>query len=450
MLGNTQSICNLCYRIAIIGNLFHRFDPEFLRVTLGTHKHLLDSPDFRLNGVYRFRGDSLNENERAAARNITFSNAPRASRKLKVGVVSAEIGQHAVAEFLEPFLEQVNRNAFHITLYPTTTKQGSRVERFKKLADEFKPLEKIPDRRAAELIRSDQIDILIDTTAHLNGCRLGIFAHRAAPVQCHYIGYHGSTGLSEMDWFISDGDLLPPAYDSHFRESIWRLPRLWIAYRGDTSLPGSKWKPSEDGTIWLGSFNNLSKVREQSLALWARVMNALPDSKLLLKDGKAADGSVRERITTELGRVGISAERIEFASKVPDWHAHMQLYDRLDIALDPIPLNSGTTAFDALWMGVPLVALEGDWMGARMTSAILNALGKPEWVAQNEDDYVDIITTLARDVSGRKSLRSEQRTLMANSPLCDAKDLTGALQSAFEEMFDLWSSNRASIPNKSV
>lgn len=380
----------------------------------------------------------LDESERNAARNRSFDYASRIGRKLRLGIVSAEIGQHAVAEFLEPLLEQLDRNRFHVTLYPTIARGESRAIRLKGLADEFQSLVGIADHKAADLIRADRIDILVDTTAHMRDCRLGIFAHRAAPVQCHYIGYHGTTGLTEMDWFIADEVLLPATCDTHFREGIWRLPRLWIAYRGDASLPDSRWMPSLDGTIWLGSFNNLTKVREETLALWAKVMNAIPLSKLFLKNRQGTDHTVQERIRSELYYYGISADRIEFSGPTADWRSHMALYDRLDIALDTIPLNSGTTAFDALWMGVPLIGLEGSWMGARMTNAILKALGKSEWVARNEDEYVAIVATLAQDVERRKLLRVGQRALMANSPLCDAKGLTRALENAFEAMFDRW------------
>ena len=241
-----------------------------------------------------------------------------------------------------------------------------------------------------------------------------------------------------MDWFIADGMLLPSSCDSHFREGIWRLPRLWISYRGDTSLPDSKWRPDPDGIVWLGSFNNLTKVREETLALWAKVMIAIPESKLLLKNRQAADHTVQKRIRMELSRYGIGEDRIEFAAWAPDWNSHMALYNRLDIVLDTIPLNSGTTAFDALWMGVPLVALEGGWMGGRMTGAMLKALGKPEWIARNEDEYVAIVAALACDVEERKSLRANQRFFMAGSQLCDAKGLARSLENAFEAMFDQW------------
>jgi protein O-GlcNAc transferase len=384
----------------------------------------------------------LNDQERTSARECarnfqsTARQTSRFGRKVRIGVLSAEIGQHAVAEFLEPFLEQLDRDRFHITLFPTTLRQEPRVQELSILADEFKSLVGMSDQKAAELIRADGIDVLIDTTAHMIGCRLGVIAHRAAPVQCHYIGYHGSTGIGEMDWFIGDNALLPPNLDQHFRERIWRLPRLWIAYKGNTSLPETAWEPRSDGTVWLGSFNNLAKVRTESLLLWARVMNAIPHSILFLKDRNAISPGVQNRIVNALSLRGIGAERIKFAGHAPDWKSHMLMYDLVDIALDPIPLNSGTTAFDALWMGVPMASIEGTWMGGRMTSAILRALGKAEWVAQNEDDYVTIVTALANDVAGRRSLRSAQRSMMAASPLCDGVGLTRSLEDAFEGMLE--------------
>ena len=399
------------------------------------------SPFIELDLASKWEKAALKEDERVAARQWALSAAlfgikSQSGRKLRVGVVSAEIGQHAVADFLEPLLENFDRKRLHISLYPTTSRTEPRTGRIKDLADDFKPLYGISDAVAADLIRKDRIDILIDTTSHMQGCRLGIFAHRAAPVQCHYIGYHGSTGLTEMDYFIADEELLPPAIDGHFREKIWRLPRLWVAYRGDTSLPASSWQPSADGTIWLGSFNNLAKVRDETLQLWARSMNAIPNSKLLLKD-KTADASlVQQRIINTLCTQGIDKERIEFVANIPDWNTHMDLYNRLDIALDTIPLNSGTTAFDALWMGVPVVAIEGDWMGSRITSTILKSLGKSEWVTNSEGKYVEKIADLAHDIEGRKKFRIIQRTLMANSPLCDAAGLARSLEEAFKAMFD--------------
>ena len=168
----------------------------------------------------------------------------------------------------------------------------------------------------------------------------------------------------------------------------------------------------------------------------------MPGSRLLLKDRQAGDEGVRARIRSALAQHGIDGARVEFIDWTPDWQSHLALYDRLDIALDPVPLNSGTTAFDALWMGVPLLGVEGDWMGGRMTAAILRALGKPEWVVKNEGEYVAGVTALARDVAARTRLRAGQRALMAKSPLCNCAELARVLGDAFESMFDQRAANR--------
>lgn len=366
-----------------------------------------------------------------------FPFRPRTARKLRIGIVSADLGNHAVAEFLEPLLEQLDRRRFHLTLFPTIKRVGVRAEHFRELADDFIPFMDVTDEDAAEQVRFQEIDVLIDATAHTVGGRLGIFARRAAPVQCTYLGYWGTTGLTEMDWYLSDV-YNNSSLDAHFSEGMWRLPRLAYTYRGDGSLPESGWTPDPDGTIWVGSFNKFEKIREETLSLWAKVLHALPEAKLLLEDRTAHDEEPHQRICRILADQGIAEDRIEFIPYVPGHERHMAMYDRLDIALDTIPFNSGTTAFDALWMGVPLVALEGNWLGGVIASSVLKAFDHLDWIARDDDEYVSIVCSLARDVEGRKTLRHGQRARMAASPLCDAKGLARSLEDAFEEMYDGW------------
>jgi predicted O-linked N-acetylglucosamine transferase (SPINDLY family) len=401
------------------------------------------SPEEQLTIAGKWECAALSAEQRAAARRRTFARAPREGRKLRLGVVSAELGQHAVAEFLQPLLEQLDRSRFHLTLYPTVERADPRAAQLKELADHFASLAQLSDGDAAELVRSDCIDVLMDTTGHTNDCRLGIFAHRAAPVQCSYIGFWATTGLTEMDWYITNQSF-PPSCDSQFRERLWRMPRQANAYHGDASLPESTWSPSPDGTIWLGSFNKYSKIREHSLALWATALHALPEAKLLLEDRTPFDGQLHPRILAELERHGIAAGRVEFSPFVAGWGRHMLLYDRLDIALDTVPFNSGTTAFDALWMGVPLVALEGDWGGGRMGSGVLTGLGRTEWIAHGEAEYAAIVSGLARDVEARTQMRKAQRARMAASPLCDRAGLARDLEDAFVAMFDDWTRTKSS------
>lgn len=378
---------------------------------------------------------------RASAASGAFPGQSREGRKLRLGIVSAELGAHAVAVFLQPFLDELDRSRFHLTLFPTVGWSDPRSQHFRALADNYISLIGVPAEAAAKRINAEQIDVLIDTTGHTSNCHLEIFAHRAAPVQCSYIGYWSTTGLTEMDWYITDEDYSAQC-DSHFTERLWKLPPLAHRYKGDSSLPESGWTPDPKGTIWLGSFNKYSKIRGETLRLWAKVMQALPNSKLLLEDRAESEAETHERIATALSSHGVGPERIEFLPRVPGFSfaQHMTLYDRLDIALDTIPFNSGTTAFDALWMGVPLVALEGTRVCGRMASSIVKALGRPEWSAKTEEEYVSIVCALAKDVESRKEWRKSQRAAMMRSPLCDAKGLARSLEDAIESMYDQWRS----------
>jgi protein O-GlcNAc transferase len=372
---------------------------------------------------------------RAAGSSGAFSGHSRVGRRLRVGIVSADLGTHAVAEFLQPFLDQLDRSRFHLTLFPTHRRFCSRSLHLQSLADSFIPLTELSDSGAADRIRAENIDVLIDATGHTFGGRLAICAHRAAPVQCTYIGYWSTTGLSEMDWIIVDPFFLP-SMEAHFTEGIWRLPRVAASYRGDPSLPESSWIPDCDGTIWLGSFNKYGKIRRDALCLWAKVLCALPEAKLLLEDRAPSEDETHRRILATLLEQGVSAERVTFVPPISDHRRHMALYNRLDIALDTIPFNSGTTAFDALWMGVPIVALEGNWSGGRLVSAALKAFDHRDWIAQSEQEYVSIVCSLARDPDGRTRLRKAQRARMAASPLCDANDIARSLEDALEAMYD--------------
>ena len=377
----------------------------------------------------------------AASRNSgTFAATPLEGRQLRLGIVSAELGTHAVAEFLEPILERLDRTRFHLTLLPTTNRHDDRAQRIRSLADDFLPISTLNDTQAVELIRNQQIDVLLDTSGHTLGNRLGVFARRAAPVQATYVGYWSTTGLTEMDYFIGDPDQ-PRSLEPHFAEHLWRLPRLGVTYRGDPAL-ALDWQPDPNGHIRLGSFNKFGKIREQTIALWAQALRSVPRSLLVLEDRGTDESESHQRLRSGFLRHGVSADRIRFIPYIPGHERHMLLYNQLDIALDTVPFNSGTTAFDALWMGVPLVTLEGQTMGARIAGAALNALGRRSWVAQTPNNFASTVQiladTLPTDPTARNQLRNLLRNQMSASPLTDATTLTRALETAFTSMYNRW------------
>ncbi|MBI3901319.1 MAG: tetratricopeptide repeat protein, partial [Nitrosomonadales bacterium] len=381
------------------------------------------------------------EQERIVARSRKIDRLPLAGRRLRVGYVSGDFRQHAVSHFIERLFAYHDRTRVEIYAYSTNAQRDAVTEQLQALVEHWVPVAGATETVLLGRIEADGIDVLVDLSGHTGHNRMGIFARRAAPVQVHYLGYFASTGLTEMDYFIGDDVLTPPETDCHFSEQVWRLPRIRAIYNGTTEIPISSWRTAQDGTVWVGSFNNLGKLTPATFALWAKVLHALPEGKLLLKTKGLSDAGNRQRILGAMAGHGIAAERIELQSGdvTPGWKEHMAYYDRLDIALDPIGAHGGyTTTCDALWMGAPVITLEGDRMASRMTASVLSAVGHAEWVAGTEEEYIERTVALARDVPLRRALRPAQREQMSMSPLCDAKGLATCLEDAYIEMFGRW------------
>lgn len=379
--------------------------------------------------------------ERRAARSRRFRRPPLAGRRLRVGYLSGDFRQHAASHFLVQLFSSHDRAKVELFAYATSPLRDAVTTRLQALAEHWVPVFGKRDAAVRDRIEADGIDVLVDLSGHTAGNGLGALARRAAPVQAHYLGYFASTGLTEMDYWIGDAILTPAAMDAQFSERLWRLPRVWASYEGHADAPAPRWQPAGDRTVWLGSFNNLGKMTPATLALWARVLHALPEGRLLLKTRDLADADCRRRVLDDFAAQGIAAARIELqdSNTTPSWSEHMAYYDRLDIALDPVgAVGGGTTTCDALWMAVPVVALLGDRMASRMTASMLDAIGHPEWIARSETDYIEKVVALARDVERRKALRSRQRAEMAASPLCDAPGLARELERAYIAMFERW------------
>ena len=380
-----------------------------------------------------------------AARGRHFKRQQLAGRRLRVGYVSGDFRQHAVSYFVEQLFAQHDRTRVEIFAYSANVARDAVTDRLESLSDHWTLIAGLPEDRVLARIESDEIDVLIDLAGHSAHNSLKVFASRAAPVQAHYLGYFASTGLTEMDYWIGDEVLTPAKTDSDFSEKVWRLPRVWVSYDGKQDAPLPDWDADRDGTVWLGSFNNLGKLTEATLHLWAQVLHALPEGKLLLKTKELKNPANRQRIFDALGIHGISPDRIELrdGSETLGWAAHMAYYNRLDIALDPVGgVGGGTTTCDALWMGVPVITQEGDRMATRMTASMLNAIDHAEWVVHSEVEYVDKVVALARDVKLRRALRTEQRRRMAGSALFDTQGLVSSLENAYTGMFVRWCAQR--------
>jgi predicted O-linked N-acetylglucosamine transferase (SPINDLY family) len=232
---------------------------------------------------------------------------------------------------------------------------------------------------------------------------------------------------------MGDAETGPEAFSPQFVEGLWRLPRPWLARRPDPSLPPACSESREPVAV-LGSFNQLAKVRQETLRYWAAALHAMPSSRLLLKDRSVADAQTCERITNTLADLDVDASRISFLGHVGSWEEHMATYNQLDVALDTTPWSSATTGFDALAMGVPLVAIRGGCTAARMSASILKGLGRPEWIAETPVQFGAIVAGLCADLSDLRSTKQELRSRALGSPLFDGVDLCRRLEEAFTAM----------------
>jgi len=399
---------------------------------IGPHEYLAHARNWELA--------CIPEQDRKAAQQRSFQRPALDGRRLKIGYVSGDFRQHAVSFFIEQLFSHHDRARVEVFAYSNSDKQDAVTKRLQALTEHWGNITGTSDPEVRDRIEADGIDVLIDLSGHTEGNRLGVFARRAAPVQAYYLGYFASTGLSEMDYWIGDKIVTPPETDSHFSEQVWRLPRVSWSYDGKDA-PATNWKPAPDGTVWIGSFNQLGKLTPATLTLWASILHALPEGRLLLKTKELSDADNRKQILDTMASHGVSPDRIALhdVSATPTWREHMAYYDRLDIVLDPVGAMGGVTSTcDALWMGAPVITLVGDRVSSRATAALINAIGHPEWIAHSEAKYLEKVVTLAQDVELRKTLRSSQRDQMASSPLCDAKDLAMNLEQAYTEMFKQW------------
>ena len=403
--------------------------------------HAMLSPGEYLDRARNWERKSVPDADRQSARQRVFRRLPLAGRRLKVGYFSGHYRRHPVSDNVEQLFSRHDRARIELFAYSASGQRDAVTERLQGLVEHWIPVVGMSDAAIRDRVDTDEIDVLVDLSGHIEENRLGVFARRAAPVQIYYLGYFASTGLSEMDYLIGDDILTPREMDRHFSERVWRLPRIWECYHGRGDAPLPAWRPASDRSVYVGSFNNFGKLTPATLDVWASVLQAAPETKLLLKAKELALASNRQHVLDFMIGRGISPERIELYdwSATPGWREHMAFYNRLDVALDPVAgMSGGNTSCDALWMGVPVVTLAGDRMSSRISATILDAVGRREWIATSRAEYIDKAVALVRDVDLRKSLRANQRRKMAASPLCDALGLAIQLESAYREMFEMW------------
>lgn len=351
---------------------------------------------------------------------------PAEGRAIRVGFVSSDLRRHSVSYFLEPLWAALDPAAVEVIGYPTASLTDDVTDRLKAHASGWRTLVGLSDAAAADAVRTDAVDVLIDVNGHTMGNRLGVFALRPAPAQMTWLGYPNTTGLAHIDARLVDAVTDPPGSGQWHAESLIRLDRPFLCYCAPKDAPAVAERPSE-GPVVFGSFNNLAKVSAYTLDLWAAVLRSVPESRLVLKTKPLADAGVRRQVTAAFNERGIGGDRLDLIGWITEG-SHLSAYGRIDVALDTVPYHGTTTTCEALWMGVPVVTRSGDVHAARVGASLLGAVGLDDFVADSDDTYVAVARTLANDGDRRAELRRTLRCRVRESALMD----TAAFASAFE------------------
>jgi protein O-GlcNAc transferase len=357
-------------------------------------------------------------------------------RRLRIGYVSSDLCDHILARNILPLLHHHDHEKFEIFCYANVRKPDRFTDRCRAAADHWRDILGVDDQRAAQMIREDQIDILIDLAGHMGDTRLLLFAQKPAPVQVTFGGYPGGTGLATMDYRFTDPHLDPPGsgMESHYVEKVARLRRSWWCFNFQEMEVTDPVRPtpvSAAGYVTFGCLNSFIKISQRDLSTWKTLLSRIPNSRLMLL---TPPGRKESDILTALA---VPSHRIIFQPVRPR-PAYLKLFHGIDIFLDTLPYNGHTTAMDALSMGVPVVTRPGATAVGRAGVSILTNLGLPDLIASNDEQYIQIATDLANDLPRLTELRTGMRQRMQNSPLMDDAGFARDIEAAYRQVWHKW------------
>lgn len=369
-----------------------------------------------------------------------FDNNKEGDRKLRLGIVSPDFRKHTVNAFMEPFLDSLDRNKFEIFAYSSVIRPDEMTEVYRKKVDHFKDIRAIPDMQVSGMIRKDQIDVLLDLAGHTAGSRLPIFALKSAPIQITQFGYPDTTGVPGFGYRITDAFADPKgSTEALHTEELVRLPGLAWCYQPPVDSPEVPKRSPKAGAIIFGSLNNMAKHNGKVLSLWARLLGAVPGSKLRLLSGPGQESikMVRHAMQT----AGVNPDRVEFLPRM-EKKEYFAALGEIDISLDPFPYNGGITSCDTLWMGTPLLTLAGKTYVSRQGVAILSNLGLEDWIAKTQEEFIEKAKKAASEGARLSLLRGKLRETVKKSPICDWKAYGVKWEEAVRKLWKNWCASK--------
>jgi predicted O-linked N-acetylglucosamine transferase (SPINDLY family) len=379
--------------------------------------------------------------ESKATRSMTWSNVRDPERRLRIGFVSGDLCFHPVGFFIEGVLRALsNRPSANLEVfaYMNFFRIDSVSERIKSLCKQWREIHGLTDEETAYLIREDEIDILFDLSGHSGGNRLPVFAWKPAPVQATWLGYFDTTGVAAIDYLIADPITLPESEEVFFTEKIWRLPDTRLCFTPpEIDITIRPLPALSEGVITFGCFSSLTKMGNPVVALWARVLLAIPNSRLFLKTRQFYEPSMREAAIERFRQHGVDPARLILEGPESRTN-YLAAYNRIDIGLDPFPYTGGTTTAESLWMGVPVLTLAGGHFLARQGEGLLVNAGLPDWVARDTDDYVAKAVFHASNLERLAALHSSLRERVLASPIFDSARFAMHFEEAIRGMWRAW------------
>lgn len=358
-------------------------------------------------------------------------------RKLRIGYVSADFRMHSAAYAFEPMLLYCDREHFEVYCYSNSARADQMTEKFRNSVSAWRNIFGRSDEEVAAMIRTDGIDILVDLSGHSAGNRLLVFARKPAPVQVTGWGMANGTGLEAMDYLASDPVSIPVGERGYYAERIVDLP-CQISYQCPTDAPPVAEPPMlKTGAVTFGCFNKLAKLKTDSIVLWAELLRRLPGSRLLLKAAELSDPGQQDSLRQVFANLGVDPARLDLRGRTT-WFEHLRQFADVDISLDPVSYSGGISTFESLWMGAPVVALNGDAMTRRSSAAILSSLGLSAWVAQSAEEYVDLALRESGEGLKLAQLRHSLRETMRSSAVCDPARYQSLLEQQYRKMWRKW------------
>jgi predicted O-linked N-acetylglucosamine transferase (SPINDLY family) len=362
--------------------------------------------------------------------------------KINIGYVSPDFRKHPVGNFIYPILKNHNQSLFNVYCFSSTEQMDSMSEKIKDVVFQWTDINSLSNEAICNEIHKESIHILVDLAGHTKSNRIEVFAMKPAPIQMSYLGYPGTTGLSQIDYRITDSWADPPGEGKYYAEQLVRMPNCFLCYHPDLQISQPSGLPSEkNGWITFGSFNRMPKMNNTILEIWASILKRLKKSRLLLKTKAFKDPDIQKKIKKFFENKGIESNRLILLQFSPTQAQHFSLYNQMDIALDTYPYHGTTTTCEALFMGVPVITLKGQVHVSRASVSILHNVGLQDCIANTPEEYMYKAIQMASNIPLLRQIRQQLRTIVISSSLCDTQNYISDLERKYLWMWNQYPKN---------